>query len=332
MEIEEVPSAKGGKMNTELKNAVLATDLKAQYDACAKKLLGYKDILARILIEAVEEFRGMSPEEVKPLIEDDIHIGKIPIDPGLTNKVVGVDENGKEIIGMNTVNEEVNAGYILFDIIFYVSLKAGRSKIIINVEAQRKEPIEYDILNRAIFYVSREISSQKNREFVNSNYNDIKKVYSIWICMNMSENSMNHIHLQNDTIIGNQNWRGREDLINIVMIGLTKEVSPREEKHELHRLLGALLSETLREEEKLNILKNEYHIPMEKSIEEDVKVMCNLSEGIEERGIIKGRTELLKQLVQKKLAKGQSMEVIAEDLVEDVEVIRTIVDEIQTEK
>ena len=139
LKIEEVPSAKGGKMNTELKNAVLATDLKAQYDACAKKLLGYKDILARILIEAVEEFRGMSPEEVKPLIEDDIHIGKIPIDPGLTNKVVGVDENGKEIIGMNTVNEEVNAGYILFDIIFYVHLKEGRSKIIINVEAQRRE-------------------------------------------------------------------------------------------------------------------------------------------------------------------------------------------------
>ena len=36
--------------------------------------------------------------------------------------------------------------------------------------------------------------------------------------------------------------------------------------------------------------------------------MCNLSEGIEERGIIKGRTELLKQLVQKKLAKGQSID------------------------
>ena len=57
-------------MNTELKNAVLATDLKAQYDACAKKLLGYKDILAQILIGAVEEFQRMSPEEVKPLIEE----------------------------------------------------------------------------------------------------------------------------------------------------------------------------------------------------------------------------------------------------------------------
>ena len=69
---------------------------------------------------------------------------------------------------------------------------------------------------------------------------------------------------------------------------------------------------------------------------EDVKVMCNLSDGIEERGIIKGkaegRTELLKQLVQKKLAKGQSVEVIAEELVEDVKVIRRIVDEMHIEE
>ena len=256
-------------MNTELKNAVLATDLKAQYDACAKKLLGYKDILARILIEAVEEF------------------------------------------------------------IFYVSLKAWRSKIIINVEAQRKEPAEYDILNRAVFYASREISSQKNREFVNSNYNDIKKVYSIWICMNMSENSMNHIHLTNDTIIGNQVWKGNEDLVNIVMIGLAKEISPKEEKHELHRLLGALLSETLNEEEKLDILKNEYHIPMKKSIKEDVKIMCNLSEGIEERGIIKGKAELLKQQVQKKLVKGKGVEGIANQLEESVSAIENVLEELR---
>ena len=312
-------------MNTELKNAVLATDLKAQYDACAKKLLGYKDILAQILIGAVEEFQRMSPEEVKPLIEDDIHIGKVPIDPGLTNAVVRVDEDGKEIIGMNTVNEEVNAGYILFDIIFYVRLKAGRSKIIINVEAQRKEPAEYDILNRAVFYVSREISSQKNREFVNSNYNDIKKVYSIWICMNMSEDSMNHIHLTNDMIIGNQIWKGREDLVNIVMIGLAKEISPKEEKHELHRLLGALLSETLREEEKLDILKNEYHIPMEKSIEEDVKVMCNLSDGIEERGKAEG-IELARKVFKMK-EQDASVQEIAKELQLSVEEVEQIIGE-----
>ena len=32
-------------------------------------------------------------------------------------------------------------------------------------EAQKNEPNEYDILNRAIFYVSRMISSQKEKDF-----------------------------------------------------------------------------------------------------------------------------------------------------------------------
>lgn len=48
--------------------------------------------------------------------------------------------------------------------------------------AQKDEPGEYEILNRAVFYVSRLISSQKERDFENSSYDDIKCVYSIWIC------------------------------------------------------------------------------------------------------------------------------------------------------
>ncbi len=38
-------------------------------------------------------------------------------------------------------------------------------------------------------------------------------------------------------------------MVNIVMIGLAKEISPKEEKHELHRLLGVLLSEIIIEDE-----------------------------------------------------------------------------------
>lgn len=91
-------------MNTELKNAVLSTDIKAQYDECAKKLLGHKIILANILVKAVEEFQGMLPEEVACLIEGEPFISKVPVNPGLTNKIVGVDENGNEVVGMNTEN------------------------------------------------------------------------------------------------------------------------------------------------------------------------------------------------------------------------------------
>lgn len=72
-------------------------------------------------------------------------------------------------------------------------MKDGLSQIIINVEAQKDEPSKYDIFNRAVFYVSRLISSQKERDFKNSDYDNIKKVYSIWVCMNISENCMNYI-------------------------------------------------------------------------------------------------------------------------------------------
>lgn len=46
---------------------------------------------------------------------------------------------------------------------------------------------------------------------------------------------------------------------------------------------------------------------------------------------LRGRKEERKELVQKKLAKNQSIERIAEDLVEDVEVIRKIAEEIKKE-
>ena len=102
---------------------------------------------------------------------------------GFTNK--SDQKDGKRIVGFNTENAEINEGLVRFDIVFYVRMKDGLSQIILNVEAQKNEPVGYELLNRAVFYVSRLISSQKERDFENTNYNDIKRVYSIWICMNM---------------------------------------------------------------------------------------------------------------------------------------------------
>ena len=149
--------------------------------------------------------------------------------------------------------------------------------------------ISNTILNRAIIYVSRKISSQKERDFANSNYDDIKRVYSIWVCMSMSENSLEHIHLVKDSIVNSHVWKGNMDLLNIVMIGLAEELPEHEEKYELHRLLGALLSQNLTVKEKLDIIGNEYAIPIEKDFREDVSVMCNLSQKIKETGIEIGK-------------------------------------------
>ena len=267
-------------MNTEIKNTILTTDKDAQYDESAKRLLGQKGILAHILVKTVDEFAGMDPKDVVPYIEGEPFINSVPIDTGLTNTVIKNDES--RVIGLNSENPELHEGMIRFDIIFYVRMRDGLSQIIINVEAQKDEPNGYDILNRAIFYVSRMISSQKERDFSNSNYNDIKRVYSIWVCMNMPKNSLEHIHLVKDSVVNSYTWKGNMDLINIVMIGLAEELPKHEEKYELHRLLGALLSQDLTVNEKLDIIGNEYAIPMEKDFREDVSIMCNLSLGIRE--------------------------------------------------
>ena len=274
-------------MNTELKNAVEATDRDAQYDESAKRLLGQKSILAHILVKTVDEFKDMNPRDVVSYIEGTPYISSVPVEPGLTN--MAVERDGERVVGFNSENQERNEGLIRFDIVFYVRMKDGLSQIIVNVEAQKSDPEGYDILNRAIFYVSRLISSQKERDFVNSNFDDMKRVYSIWVCMNMDENSMNHIHLTNDRVLGNCEWKGQLDLINIVMIGLAKELPPHDENYELHRLLGALLSKELTIHEKLNIIGTEYDIPIEENFRKDVSVMCNLSQGIKEDGIEIGK-------------------------------------------
>ena len=276
-------------MNTELKNAVLATDRDAQYDNSAKRLIAHKIILARILIKTVEKFKGMNPLEVAALIEGIPYISTVPVELGLTNAVHF--QNGKRIVGFNTENQELNEGLVRFDIVFYVRMKDGLSQIIINVEAQKDEPSDYKILNRAVFYVSRLISSQKEKDFENSSYDDIKCVYSIWICMNMEENTMSHIHLTKEDMIGSYEWKGNLDLLNIIMIGLAKELPEHDETYELHRLLGALLSRELTVDEKLDIIGNEYDIPLEENFRKDMSTMCNLSQGVKEEGIAIGRRE-----------------------------------------
>ena len=274
-------------MRTEISNTIFATDRDAQYDESAKRLLGQKSILAHILTKTVDEFSGMAPKDVVSYIEGEPFINKVPVEPGVTNAVTSKD--GARIVGFNSESQELHEGMIRFDIIFYVRMKDGLSQIIINVEAQKDEPGKYGILNRAIFYVSRMISSQKERDFANSNYDDIKRVYSIWVCMSMSENSLEHIHLVKDSIVNSHAWKGNMDLLNIVMIGLAEELPEHEEKYELHRLLGALLSQNLTVKEKLDIIGNEYAIPIEKDFREDVSVMCNLSQKIKETGIEIGK-------------------------------------------
>ena len=308
-------------MNTEIANAVNAAGDKAQYDTRVKRLLAQKSILVHILVKTVDEFKGMKPEDVVKYIEGEPSISVVPVEPGLAN-MEKTDATGQRIVGLNTENAEINEGLVRFDIIFYIRMKNGLSQIIVNIEAQKDEPTEYKILNRAIFYVSRLISSQKERDFVNTNYDDIKQVFSIWICMNMDYNSLSHIHLTKDEMLKPCNWKGNLDLLNIVLIGITNEIPEHDEKYEMHRLIGALLSSELKEQEKLDIIEHEYNIPISQEFREDVRIMCNLSTGIEERATERATEKTSEKFILNMYKKGYTLDQIAD-------VAETGVDEVE---
>ena len=170
-------------MDNELIYSADATYQKAQYDASAKRLLGQKIILAHILIRLVEEFKGMDADMVASLIEGEPYISQVPVEPGLTNKEMVDAGTGERIVGLNTESSEIDEGKVCFDIIFYVRMRDGLAKMIINLEA----------------------------------------------------------------------------------------------------------SQTMTAEQKLKLMKQEYDIPVERrGIRDGVKIMCNLSEGVEEMGYAKG--------------------------------------------
>lgn len=82
-------------------------------------------------------------------------------------------------------------------------------------------------------------------------------------------------------------------IINIVMIGIAKELPKHEEKYELHRLIAALLSNQLNEQQRLAILESEYNIPINTDFRKDVNVMCNLGQGIEDRAIAETTAKII---------------------------------------
>ena len=140
------------------------------------------------------------------------------------------------------------------------------------------------------------VSSQKERDFDKQNFDDMKRVFSIWLCMNMPSNSMSYVHLTKEDILEHYNWNGHLDLLNIVLLGIGRELPPQEEQYELHRLIGTLLSAELTVTQKLAIIETEYHIPLSVELEEGVNDMCNLGEGIEERTAARVTKEVTKEL------------------------------------
>ena len=139
--------------------------------------------------------------------------------------------------------------------------------------------------------------------------------------MNMDYNSLSHIHLTQDEMLRPYYWKGNIDLLNIVLVGITNDIPEHDGKYEMHRLIGTLLSSELKEQEKLDIIEHEYNIPISNELREDVKIMCNLSTGIEE----KATEKTSKKFILNMYNKGYTLDQIADVAETSVEVVEEII-------
>ncbi len=257
----------------------------AKYDAACKRLLSEKMILAWIMKSCLEEYQDCDVKEIaERYIEGQPQVGEVPVAPDESHTV-------GQIHGMNSEDTSLTEGTITYDIRFtaIAPVSGEYIRLIINVEAQNDFYPGYPLIKRGIYYCSRMISAQYGTEFTNSHYENIKKVYSIWICMNppkSRENSITRYYIAEENLAGSVKERKADyDLMAAVMICLGKE---GDSGTDLLKLLNVLLSTETGSQDKCQILEEDFHIRMTLALESEVSLMCNLSKGVEEKGIQKG--------------------------------------------
>lgn len=278
---------------TGLANNIDTAEQEAQYDTCAKNLLSNRMVLAWILKECVPEFKNISIVTIaKDCIDGEPQVSKVAVDQDELDKdeIEYIEEmSDKRIEGKNTEDNSKKEGKVFYDIKFSAVAPDSKKPVqmFINIEAQKDDKTPYPLIKRGIYYVSRMISAQKNTVFIKRHYEKIRKVYSIWIQLNVDyhKNTITKYSIAEDQIVGDYKEKeSNYDLLTVLMLKL----GPAEEasEHSILKLLDVLLSADTEPDEKKEILENEFAIPMTKSMREEANIMCNLGQGIREQTAI----------------------------------------------
>lgn len=260
-------------------------------DLAIKKLLCQKPILACILKNVVSECADMTEDEIIQCIEGEPEIEKVPL---------------MEINGQAQEHSETGKDLVRYDIRTYIKLpnaeKPELAKILINLEAQKEDKPGYDLPVRAIFYCCRIISSELNVEFTNhqndpKKFQNIKKVYSIWICSNAAQcraNSVDKYSINRETIYGSNDDNPRFDLFNAIIVNISKTHDTEGSDNKMIKVLTDLLNSDLSTRSKIEALKAD-GIQVTEEIEEGVADMCTYTASVrsegEARGEARGRAE-----------------------------------------
>ena len=207
-------------------------------------------------------------------------------------------------MGDSNEDKSIDEGLITYDIRFTAKTKdsADDVELFINVEGQlRDKTLSYPLTKRMVYYLARLISSQHGKVFTKSDYGRIKKVYSIWIVSEpeeRNENTIARFKFSLEKLFRNPDYDEKDfDLMTGVIVNL--KTGDKDVKNQLLKLMNVLLDSETPVGVKEEIIEKDIGIPMTEKVKTEVNNMCNLSDGIYEKGIKKGIQEGIRTGIQK---------------------------------
>lgn len=269
-------------------NALSALELASmteKLDMAGKELLKHKEILAVIAQGTIEEYQNCGLTEIMDFIEAD-SIESPEVSRGRTNTVIE---------GVPTDFEELHEKTSHFDVAFRAMnprlSAAVRVNLHINFEVQKDYRPGYPIEKRGMYYLARRLSSQLNLITEKTDYGQLEKCISIWICRDRipekEQFSISACKMHNYKNIGKGRMQEEDyDLLELVIVRLGSSEYP-EGKTDLFQFLTALFYPQKSDIRK--IVGQYIDFETNLALEKEVTQMIGLGQSILEEGIAEGR-------------------------------------------
>ena len=214
-------------------------------DIQTKTILQYAEVLAVILKGTVPEYGGHTLQEIMGFIEAESITSTTEVSPGRTNT---------EIRGENSEFFHLNEKTTRFDLAFrarnpLLSTEDIQINLHFDVEPQKTYTPGYPIEKRGIYYLARRLSSQLSLVLDETDYSQLAKCYSIWICRDEilpeERYSISFYEMANTkNTVPNSVAKENYDLMTLVVIKLGDEVyngDREDEGYDLLRFLNAIM-------------------------------------------------------------------------------------------
>ncbi|MDO4500494.1 MAG: hypothetical protein Q4B60_04390 [Erysipelotrichaceae bacterium] len=241
-------------------------------DEKSRRILSDKRILANLMRGLITEYKELSVKDIVSLIED--------------------GSPSKNVKGIQNEDFWIEEAKIFYDLLFTARFPGSKEKVdvYINIELQNRLNPGYNLTKRATYYTNRIVSRQKNESFNNSEFNDLKPAYSIWICFDTresAESSVVYFETTKRVVAGKCDETKENYMIdNVVRLVIGKNRAFLEDCNDVVEMLRLIFLETeMNASEKANILNRHYDIIID---EREVTEMPLTIEGWIEQGHIQG--------------------------------------------